>query len=76
MTAKLLLIDSVRLMIHSRLYFLKIAMMKTIWMCTFITAFPMVVARRKVFRGMRKYPHVMPARSKRGLGIDAQARMV
>ena len=36
---------------------------------------PMRVAPKKVQKGMRKCPHVMPARSNRGLGMLAQARI-
>ena len=38
-------------------------------MCILIIAFPMSVAPKNVQNGTRKWPHVMPARSKRGLGI-------
>ena len=38
-------------------------------MCILITAFPMRVAPKKVQNGTRKWPHVMPARSNRGLGM-------
>jgi len=39
-------------------------------------AFPIKVAVKNVLKGMRKCPQVIPAKSKRGLGIDAQDRMV
>jgi hypothetical protein len=39
-------------------------------------ALPRQVAVKKVVKGMRKWPQVIPARSKRGLGIDAQRRTV
>ena len=45
-------------------------------MCTLMMAFPMKVAVKKVLKGILKCPQVMPARSKRGLGIEAQAKMV
>ena len=35
----------------------------------------MRVAPKKVQKGTKKCPQVMPAKSKRGLGIEAQARM-
>jgi len=54
----------------------KIAMTNIIWIWTFIIAFPIKVAEKKVLKGIRKCPQVIPAKSKRGLGIDAQARMV
>ena len=41
-----------------------------------IIDFPIAVAEKKVVKGMPKCPQVIPAKSKRGLGIDAQARMV
>lgn len=37
--------------------------------CILIIAFPIKVAPKKVQNGMRKCPHVMPAKSKSGLGI-------
>lgn len=39
------------------------------WMCILITAFPRTVAPKKVQNGTRKWPHVIPARSNKGLGI-------
>ncbi len=39
------------------------------WMCILMTAFPMSVAPKKVQKGTRKWPHVMPAKSKSGFGI-------
>ena len=36
----------------------------------------MKVAEKNVLKGIRKCPQVIPARSKRGLGMDAQAKMV
>lgn len=38
-------------------------------MCILITAFPIKVAPKKVQKGTRKCPHVIPARSNRGFGI-------
>ena len=35
--------------------------------------FPMSVAPKNVQKGTRKCPHVMPARSNSGFGIDAHA---
>jgi len=40
-----------------------------------MTAFPMTVAEKNVLKGILKCPLVMPAKSKRGLGIDAQIKM-
>lgn len=37
---------------------------------------PMRVAEKNVFRGMPKCPQANPARSKNGLGIEANIRMV
>ena len=39
-------------------------------------AFPMKVAVKNVLKGIRKWPQVMPARSKSGLGIEAHAKIV
>ena len=38
-------------------------------MCILKTAFPMRVAPKKVQKGTRKCPQVMPARSNNGFGI-------
>lgn len=38
-------------------------------------AFPINVAPKNVLKGILKCPLVMPAKSNRGLGIDAQAKM-
>lgn len=38
-------------------------------MCILMMAFPIRVAPKKVQKGTRKWPQVIPARSKRGLGI-------
>ena len=37
--------------------------------CTFIIAFPIAVAPKKVKNGILKCPHVIPAKSNNGLGI-------
>ena len=39
-------------------------------------AFPMKVALKNFLKGILKWPQVMPAKSKRGLGMDAQRRIV
>ena len=39
------------------------------WMAALNSAFPMKVAPKKVENGIRKCPHVIPARSNSGLGI-------
>jgi len=39
------------------------------WMCILMMALPISVAPKNVPNGTRKWPHVMPARSNRGLGI-------
>jgi len=44
---------------------------RSTWIETFIRALPIAVARKKVLNGIRKCPHIMPARSKSGLGIEA-----
>ena len=38
-------------------------------------ALPIKVAEKKVLKGILKCPLVIPARSKRGLGIEAHTRM-
>lgn len=57
-------------------YFLNTVMIKSIWMCTLIMALPIKVAVKNFLKGILKWPHVMPAKSNRGLGIDAHKRMV
>ena len=39
------------------------------WICILIIAFPITVAPKKVQKGTRKCPHVIPAKSNNGLGI-------
>ena len=70
------LIDLIKLISHSSDYFLNIAMTKTIWMWTLMMALPMNVAEKKVLKGMRKWPQVMPARSNKGFGMEAHAKIV
>jgi len=41
-----------------------------------LTAFPSKVAEKKVMNGIPKCPQVIPARSNKGLGIEAQAKIV
>lgn len=48
---------------------LNIKIMKNSWSDTFTTAFPRRVEAKKMWKGIRKYPHVTPARSNRGFGI-------
>lgn len=36
----------------------------------------MKVAVKKVLKGILKWPQVMPAKSNKGLGMDAHAKMV
>ena len=38
---------------------------------TLKTAFPKNVAPKKTPKGTKNYPHMSPAKSKRGLGIEA-----
>src|SRR5688572_12775675 len=38
-------------------------------------ALPSKVAPKKVQNGTKKWPHVMPARSNKGLGMDAHAKI-
>lgn len=39
-------------------------------------AFPMKVAVKNVLKGILKCPQVIPAKSNKGLGIEAQAKIV
>ncbi len=41
-----------------------------------MTALPSAVAVKKVIKGMPKCPHVMPAKSKSGFGMEAHNRTV
>ena len=36
----------------------------------------MAVAKKNVVNGMRKWPHVIPAKSNSGFGIEAQSNTV
>lgn len=40
-----------------------------------MTAFPKSVAPKKVQNGTKKWPQVRPAKSNKGLGIDAHANI-
>jgi len=44
-------------------------------MCTFIIDFPMAVAVKNVRKEIPKLPQVIPAKSNRGFGIEAQRRI-
>jgi len=46
-------------------------MMKMLWIDTFIIDLPMKVAPKNTPKGIRKWPQVSPAKSNRGLGIEA-----
>ena len=46
-----------------------------IWSSILLTALPSTVAPKNVENGTRKCPHVIPARSNRGFGTDAQSTM-
>lgn len=68
----------VTLRIHTALFYYSISMshrdprgflMSLTWMCILMSAFPISVAPKKVQKGTKKCPHVIPARSNRGLGI-------
>ena len=39
-------------------------------------AFPIAVAEKNVRKGIKKCPHVIPAKSNKGLGIEAQSKTV
>ena len=43
---------------------------------TFIIDFPIAVAEKNVKNGIPKWPHVIPARSNKGLGTEAQINTV
>jgi hypothetical protein len=45
-------------------------------MWTLMIAFPINVAEKNFLNEILKWPHVMPAKSKSGLGIDAHKRIV
>jgi hypothetical protein len=45
-------------------------------MWTLIIAFPIKVAVKNVLKGILKWPHVIPAKSKSGFGIEAHAKIV
>lgn len=45
------------------------------WICILIIAFPIRVAPKKVQKGTRKCPHVIPARSNSGFGIYKKIKM-
>lgn len=51
-------------------------MTKIIWIWTFIIAFPIKVAEKNVLNAILKWPHVIPAKSNKGLGMEAQAKTV
>lgn len=68
----------VTLRIHTALFYYSFSMshrdprgflMSLTWMCILMSAFPISVAPKKVQKGTKKCPHVIPARSNRGLGI-------
>ena len=44
-------------------------------MCILTIAFPMSVAPKNVQNGIKKWPHVIPTRSKNGFGIEANSKM-
>lgn len=44
-------------------------------MCILMTAFPMSVAPKNVQNGTKKWPHVSPAKSNSGLGMEAHANI-
>ena len=74
-SAKEELIPSTILTRKSKVYLLNTIMMKNICMWTFMIAFPIKTAEKNVLKGILKCPLVIPARSKRGLGIEAQTKM-
>jgi hypothetical protein len=43
---------------------------------TLITDFPSTVARKNVWKEIKKWPHRIPAKSKRGLGMEANSVIV
>ena len=47
----------------------KATTIKITWMDTLLIALPISVGMKKVKKGIWKWPHIRPARSKRGFGI-------
>lgn len=45
-------------------------------MWTLMIALPIIVAEKKVMKGILKWPQVIPAKSKRGFGTDANNKIV
>ena len=60
----------------AKVSFLNIVMTNNIWMWTLIIAFPMKVAEKNFLKGILKWPQVIPAKSNRGFGMDAQSKIV
>jgi len=60
----------------SKVYFLKTVITKSIWIWTFIIAFPIKVAVKNFLKGILKWPHVIPAKSNKGFGIEAHNKIV
>lgn len=56
--------------------FLKTVMTKSICIWVFMIALPMKVAEKNFLKGILKWPQVMPAKSNKGLGIEAHRRIV
>lgn len=69
-------IDCINLNIFYTVSFRKMVMMNSIWICTFIIAFPINVAPKNVLNGILKCPQVIPARSNRGFGMEAHSNTV
>jgi hypothetical protein len=47
----------------------KLTITNMLYIDTFMIAFPMKVAPKKTLNGIKKWPHVRPAKSNKGLGI-------
>lgn len=56
--------------------FLNMAMTNSICKWDLIKALPIKQAEKNILKGMRRCPQAIPAKSKRGFGIDAQNRTV
>jgi hypothetical protein len=62
--------------ISSTVSFRKRVIINSIWRCTLMIALPIKVAVKNVLKGILKCPQVIPAKSNRGLGIEAHSSTV
>ncbi len=73
---RLSLIDFIHPNSTSSAYFLQIVITKSIWMWTFMIALPIKVGMKNFLKGIRKCPHVIPAKSNKGFGMEAHNSIV